>query len=126
MVVVKKLKGLGQGEKQFRAEVQTIGMIQHINLVHLFGYCAEGSKRLLVYEYMENGSLNSHLFSKSSIKLIWEIWYRIALGIARGLAYLHEECKDCIIHCDMNPDNVLLDADFCPKIADFGMEKLLG
>uniref|UniRef100_A0A453GMJ9 non-specific serine/threonine protein kinase n=1 Tax=Aegilops tauschii subsp. strangulata TaxID=200361 RepID=A0A453GMJ9_AEGTS len=126
MVVVKKLKGLGQGEKQFRAEVQTIGMIQHINLVRLFGYCAEGSKRLLVYEYMENGSLNSHLFSKSSIKLIWEIWYRIALGTARGLAYLHEECKDCIIHCDMKPDNVLLDADFCPKIADFGMAKLLG
>ncbi|VAH85265.1 unnamed protein product [Triticum turgidum subsp. durum] len=126
LVAVKKLKDLGQGEKQFRAEVQTIGMIQHINLVHLFGYCAEGSKRLLVYEYMENGSLNSHLFSKHSVKLIWEIRYRIALGAARGLAYLHEECKDCIIHCDMKPDNVLLDAHFCPKIADFGMAKLLG
>ncbi|KAM3335817.1 hypothetical protein ACQJBY_030001 [Aegilops geniculata] len=126
VVAVKKLKVLGQGEKQFRAEVQTIGMIQHINLVRLFGYCAEGSKRLLVYEYMENGSLNSHLFSKSSLNLIWEIRYRIALGTARGLAYLHEGCKDCIIHCDMKPDNVLLDADLCPKIADFGMAKLLG
>lgn len=126
VVAVKKLEDIRQGEKQFRAEVQTIGMIQHINLVRLFGFCAEGSKRLLVYEYMENGSLNSHLFSKSSAKLVWELRYRIALGTARGLAYLHEECKDCIIHWDMKPDNVLLDAEFCPKIADFGMAKLLG
>uniref|UniRef100_A0A453EGJ0 non-specific serine/threonine protein kinase n=1 Tax=Aegilops tauschii subsp. strangulata TaxID=200361 RepID=A0A453EGJ0_AEGTS len=125
MVAVKKLKDLGQGEKQFRAEVQSIGMIQHINLVRLFGFCAEGSKRLLVYEYMESGSLSSHLFSKSSVKLIWELRYSIALGTARGLAYLHEECKDCIIHCDIKPDNVLLDADLCPKVADFGMAKLL-
>ncbi|XP_037412233.1 G-type lectin S-receptor-like serine/threonine-protein kinase At2g19130 [Triticum dicoccoides] len=125
MVAVKMLKDLGQGEKQFRAEVQTIGMLQHINLVRLFGFCAEGSKRLLVYEYMENGSLSSHLFSKSSVKLIWELRYSIALGTARGLAYLHEECKDCIIHCDIKPDNVLLDADLCPKVADFGMAKLL-
>ncbi|KAM3345663.1 hypothetical protein ACQJBY_020256 [Aegilops geniculata] len=126
MVAVKKLKDLGHGEKQFRAEVQTIGMIQHINLVRLFGFCVEGSTRMLVYEYMENGSLNSHLFSKGSSKLPWELRYRIALGTARGLAYLHEGCTDRIIHCDMKPDNVLLDADFCPKIADFGMAKLLG
>ncbi|VAH55764.1 unnamed protein product [Triticum turgidum subsp. durum] len=126
MVAIKRLKDLGQGEKQFRAEVQTIGMIQHINLVRLFGFCVERSTRMLVYEYMENGSLNSHLFSKGSSKLPWELRYRIALGTARGLAYLHEGCTDRIIHCDMKPDNVLLDADFCPKIADFGMAKLLG
>ncbi|XP_048572969.1 G-type lectin S-receptor-like serine/threonine-protein kinase At2g19130 [Triticum urartu] len=126
VVAVKKLKEFGQGEKQFRAEVQTIGMIQHINVVRLFGFCAEGSKRLLVYEYMENGSLSSHLFSKSPAALGWEVRYRIALGTARGLAYLHEGCTDCIIHCDMKPDNVLLDADFCPKVADFGLAKLLG
>jgi serine/threonine protein kinase len=100
-------------------------MIQHINLIRLFGFCAEGSERFLVYEYMENGSLNSHVFSNSAAKLIWELRHHIALGTARGLAYLHEECKDCIIHCDMKPDNVLLDAEFCPKIADFGMAKLL-
>ncbi|VAI40481.1 unnamed protein product [Triticum turgidum subsp. durum] len=126
LVAVKKLKDFGQGEKQFRAEAQTIGMIQHINVVRLFGFCAEGSKRLLVYEYMENGSLSSHLFPKSPATLVWELRYRIALGTARGLAYLHEGCMDCIIHCDMKPDNVLLDADFCPKVADFGLAKLLG
>ncbi|KAF7088285.1 hypothetical protein CFC21_091410 [Triticum aestivum] len=125
-VAVKRLKCLGQGEKQFRAEVQTIGMIQHNNLVRLLGFCADSSSRLLVYEYMEKGSLNSHLFRKDSAKLSWKLRYHIALGTARGLAYLHEECKDCIIHCDMKPDNVLLDAQFCPKIADFGMAKLLG
>uniref|UniRef100_A0ACD5VC55 Uncharacterized protein n=1 Tax=Avena sativa TaxID=4498 RepID=A0ACD5VC55_AVESA len=126
LVAVKKLKGVAQGEKQFRAEVRTIGIIRHVNLVRLFGFCAQGRARLLVYEYMENGSLNSHLFSKSSAKLTWDLRYRIALGIARGLAYIHEECRDCIIHCDMKPSNVLLDAEFCPKIADFGMAKLVG
>ncbi|KAE8813106.1 G-type lectin S-receptor-like serine/threonine-protein kinase [Hordeum vulgare] len=126
LVAIKKLKSIGQGEKQFRAEVQTIGIIHHINLVRLFGFCAEGRKRLLVYEYMENGSLSSHLFLKSSAILSWDLRYHISLGTARGLAYLHEECKECIIHCDMKPDNVLLDAEFCPKIADFGMAKLLG
>uniref|UniRef100_A0A8R7VDI1 Protein kinase domain-containing protein n=1 Tax=Triticum urartu TaxID=4572 RepID=A0A8R7VDI1_TRIUA len=126
LVAVKNLKSTGQGEKQFRAEIQTIGIIRHINLVQLFGFCAEEPKRLLVYEYMENGSLSSHLFLKSSAILSWDLRYHIALGTARGLAYLHEECKECIIHCDMKPDNVLLDADFCPKIADFGMAKLLG
>ncbi|KAM0907894.1 hypothetical protein ACQ4PT_015822 [Festuca glaucescens] len=126
LVAVKKLKSIAQGEKQFRAEVQTIGMIHHINLVRLFGFCVQGRTRLLIYEYMENGSLNSHLFSKKSAKLTWDLRYHIALGTARGLAYLHEECKECIIHCDMKPDNILLDAEFCPKIADFGMAKLLG
>ncbi|KAF7092773.1 hypothetical protein CFC21_095229 [Triticum aestivum] len=126
LVAVKNLKSIGQGEKEFRAEVQTIGIIHHINIVRLFGFCAEGLKRVLVYEYMENGSLSSHLFSKSSAVLTWDLRYHIALGTARGLAYLHEECKECIIHCDMKPDNVLLDAEFCPKIADFGMAKLLG
>uniref|UniRef100_A0A0E0MT88 non-specific serine/threonine protein kinase n=1 Tax=Oryza rufipogon TaxID=4529 RepID=A0A0E0MT88_ORYRU len=125
VVAVKKLKCVVQVEKQFRSEVQTIGMIQHINLVRLLGFCAEERKRLLVYEYMPNGSLSSHLFSDDSEKLCWQLRYHIALGTARGLAYLHEECKDCIVHCDMKPDNVLLDTDFCPKIADFGMAKLL-
>uniref|UniRef100_A0A0E0JFR0 Protein kinase domain-containing protein n=1 Tax=Oryza punctata TaxID=4537 RepID=A0A0E0JFR0_ORYPU len=124
-MAVKKLKCIVQVDKQFRSEVQTIGIVQHINLVCLLGFCAEERHRLMVYEYMPNGSLSSHLFSDSSEKLCWQLRYHIALGTARGLAYLHEECKDCIVHCDMKPDNVLLDTDFCPKIADFGMAKLL-
>ncbi|XP_025819314.1 G-type lectin S-receptor-like serine/threonine-protein kinase At2g19130 isoform X2 [Panicum hallii] len=126
VVAVKKLKGLRQEEKQFRAEVQTIGMIQHINIVRLLGFCAEGSRRFLVYEHMANGSLSNYLFSKGSSKLSWELRYSMALGIARGLAYMHEGCRDCILHCDIKPDNVLLDAELCPKIADFGLAKLLG
>ncbi|XP_020177118.4 G-type lectin S-receptor-like serine/threonine-protein kinase At2g19130 [Aegilops tauschii subsp. strangulata] len=75
---------------------------------------------------MENGSLSTNLFLKSSAILTWNLRYYIALGTARGLAYLHVECSECIIHCDMKPDNVLLVAEFCPKIAYFGMAKLLG
>ncbi|KAL6627164.1 hypothetical protein ACP70R_030890 [Stipagrostis hirtigluma subsp. patula] len=124
-VAVKVLKGLGYGDKQFRTEVQTIGMIQQTNIVRLLGFCVEGARRLLVYEYMANGSLDTHLFSENSSVLTWNLRYRIALGIAKGLAYLHEECNGCIIHCDIKPENILLDAEFCPKIADFGMAKLL-
>jgi hypothetical protein len=125
-VAVKRLKGFGQADKQFRAEVQTLGVIQHTNLIRLLGFCVKGHTRLLVYEYMPNGSLDSHLFSEDSALLNWDLRYRIALGIAKGLAYLHEECEDCIIHCDIKPANILLDAEFHVKIADFGMAKLLG
>uniref|UniRef100_R7W466 non-specific serine/threonine protein kinase n=1 Tax=Aegilops tauschii TaxID=37682 RepID=R7W466_AEGTA len=125
-IAVKDLKVLGQAEKQFRTEVQTLGMIQHSNLVRLLGFCVKGKRRLLVYECMPNGSLDAHLFSEKSGLLSWNVRCQIALGIAKGLAYLHEECEDCIIHCDIKPENILLDAEFCPKIADFGMAKLLG
>lgn len=125
-MAVKKLEGLRQGEKQFRAEVSTIGTIHHINLIRLLGFCSEGTKRLLVYEYMPNGSLDYHLFGGSSLSLSWNTRYQIATGVARGLTYLHEECRDCIIHCDIKPQNILLDASLIPKVADFGMAKLLG
>ncbi|PWA37578.1 S-locus glycoprotein domain-containing protein [Artemisia annua] len=127
IVAVKKLEGISQGEKQFRSEVSTIGTIQHINLVRLRGFCAEGDSKLLVYDYLPNGSLHSHLFhEKQDNVLNWKTRYHIALGIARGLVYLHEKCRDCIIHCDIKPENILLDADFHPKIADFGLAKLVG
>ncbi|XP_043697901.1 G-type lectin S-receptor-like serine/threonine-protein kinase At2g19130 [Telopea speciosissima] len=131
IVPVKKLEGLSQGEKQFRAEVSTIGMIQHVNLVRLRGFCCQGTERLLVYDFMPNGSLDSHLFHKKKdsgdkVLLDWKTRYQIALGTARGLAYLHEKCRECIIHCDIKPENILLDAEFCPKVADFGLAKLLG
>ncbi|KAJ0988008.1 hypothetical protein J5N97_006364 [Dioscorea zingiberensis] len=127
-VAVKRLEGLRQGEKQFRAEVSTLGTIQHVNLISLRGFCAEGDdKRLLVFDYMPNGSLDSHLFHNDSSKVLdWSARYQIALGIARGLAYLHEKCRECIIHCDIKPENILLDAAFNPIVADFGLAKLLG
>uniref|UniRef100_A0ACD5UHR0 Uncharacterized protein n=1 Tax=Avena sativa TaxID=4498 RepID=A0ACD5UHR0_AVESA len=125
-VAVKRLDGAYQGEKQFRAEVSSIGAIQHINLVKLVGFCCEDSKKLLVYEYMSNCSLDVHLFRSNSTVLNWAARYQIALGVARGLSYLHDSCRDCIIHCDIKPENILLDASFLPKIADFGMAKLLG
>lgn len=126
-IAVKKLERIVEvGEKQFRNEVRTIGIIQHINLVRLRGFCSKGNKRLLIYEYMPNGSLDKQLFQRNSSPLNWNMRYQIALGAARGLAYLHESCVDCIIHCDVKPENILLDEFFIPKIADFGMAKLVG
>ncbi|CAL4950143.1 unnamed protein product [Urochloa decumbens] len=124
-VAVKKLEGLRQGDKQLRAEVNTLGLIQHVNLVRLIGFCSSRQDKLLVYEYMPNGSLDSYLF-KSSQCPSWHDRYGVMLGVARGLAYLHEGCRECIIHCDIKPENILLDKDLCPKIADFGMAKLVG
>ncbi|GLT48121.1 hypothetical protein SLA2020_217620 [Shorea laevis] len=127
VIAVKKLESISQGEKQFRTEVSTIGTIQHVNLVRLRGFCSEGIKKLLVYDYMPNGSLDTHLFHEKDSKVLdWETRYKIALGTARGLVYLHEKCRDCIIHCDIKPENILLDAEFCPKVADFGLAKLVG
>ncbi|CAH8341716.1 unnamed protein product [Eruca vesicaria subsp. sativa] len=130
VIAVKRLEGISQGEKQFRTEVVTIGTIQHMNLVRLRGFCSEGNKKLLVYDYMPNGSLDSHLFinqtAEEKIVLEWKVRYQIALGTARGLAYLHDECRDCIIHCDIKPENILLDSQFGPKVADFGLAKLVG
>jgi len=125
-LAVKRLDGAKQGEKQFRAEVSSVGIIQHINLVKLIGFCCEGVQRLLVYEYMPNHSLDVHLFKASDTVLDWNLRFQIAIGVARGLAYLHTGCRDCIIHCDIKPENILLDASFVPKIADFGMAKILG
>nr|XP_040257142.1 G-type lectin S-receptor-like serine/threonine-protein kinase At2g19130 [Aegilops tauschii subsp. strangulata] len=127
-IAVKRLDGSHQGEKQFRAEVRSIGIIQHINLVKLIGFCTEGDSRLLVYELMQNRSLDCHIFESNhtEMELTWSIRYQIALGVAKGLAYLHDSCQDCIIHCDIKPENILLDASFVPKIADFGMAKFLG
>ncbi|KAG2645350.1 G-type lectin S-receptor-like serine/threonine-protein kinase At2g19130 [Panicum virgatum] len=125
-LAVKRLDGAHQGEKQFRAEVNSVGIIQHINLVKLIGFCCEGDKRMLVYEYMPNHSLDVHLFKADDTVLDWNVRYQIAIGVARGLAYLHTSCRDCIIHCDIKPENILLDASFVPKIADFGMAKVLG
>ncbi|GLJ33005.1 hypothetical protein SUGI_0664660 [Cryptomeria japonica] len=129
LVAVKRLESSAQAEKQFRAEISTIGNIHHVNLVRLRGFCVEGSKRMLVYEYMQNGSLNSFLGRKSKEEdkvLDWNTKFGIALGTARGLLYLHDECRDRIIHCNIKPENILLDTDFSPKVSDFGLAKLVG
>jgi hypothetical protein len=102
-IAVKKLEGLRQGEKQFRAEVSTLGTVRHVNLIRLLGFCSDGDKKLLVYECMPNGSLDRHLFGATLYALIWRARYRIAVGVAKGLAYLHDECRDRIIHCDVKP-----------------------
>ncbi|XP_062106223.1 G-type lectin S-receptor-like serine/threonine-protein kinase At2g19130 [Humulus lupulus] len=127
VIAVKRLEGVDQGEKQFRAEVSIIGTIQHVNLVRLLGFCSQGTKKLLVYDYLSNGSLASHLFDTEKLNILdWKTRYQIALGTAKGLAYLHENCRDCIIHCDIKPENILLDKEFCSKVADFGLAKLVG
>ncbi|KAK7255936.1 hypothetical protein RIF29_29365 [Crotalaria pallida] len=119
---IKRLNEAKQGEGEFLAEVSLIGRLNHMNLIEMWGYCAEGKHRLLVYEYMENGSLAENL---SSNKLDWSKRYNIALGTARVLAYLHEECLEWILHCDIKPQNILLDSNYHPKVADFGLSKLV-
>ena len=124
-VAVKKLERVVQGETEFWAEVSLIGRINHLNLVRACGFCAEGKHRLLVYEYLEKGSLDKLLFSsEADSTLTWSTRYDIALGIAMGLAYIHEECLEWVLHCDVKPQNILLDNSFRPKLADFGMSKL--
>ncbi|XP_010256777.1 PREDICTED: putative receptor protein kinase ZmPK1 [Nelumbo nucifera] len=126
VVAVKKLGDVIQGEEEFWAEVSMIGRVNHMNLVRMWGFCTEKTHRLLVYEYVENGSLDKHLFSSSdrSCLLNWKERFRIALGTAKGLAYLHHECLEWVVHCDVKPENILLDSNYEPKIADFGLAKL--
>ncbi|KAJ4753400.1 Serine/threonine-protein kinase [Rhynchospora pubera] len=115
---------LSNTEKEYTTEVQTIGQTFHRNLVRLLGFCNEGPHRLLVFEFMNNGSLNSWLLNGTT-KPSWNQRFQVALGIARGLLYLHEECSTQIVHCDMKPQNILLDDNLTPKISDFGLAKLL-
>ncbi|KAB1218703.1 G-type lectin S-receptor-like serine/threonine-protein kinase SD2-5 [Morella rubra] len=126
-VAVKKLeRSTGQGTKEFKAEVTTIGSIHHLHLVKLKGFCAEGTHRLLVYEYLGNGSLDKWIFNKEYGHLLdWDTRFTIALGTAKGLAYLHDDCEVKILHCDIKPENVLLDDNFVAKVSDFGMAKLM-
>ncbi|KAK8259096.1 hypothetical protein V6Z11_D13G034100 [Gossypium hirsutum] len=123
-VAVKHQFNFGAVNKSFIAEVQTIGSIHHFNLVSLVGFCAESSNKLLVYEYMANGSLDRWIFNENrDLALGWQIRRKIILDIAKGLAYLHEECNQKIIHLDIKPQNILLDENFNAKISDFGLSK---
>ncbi|KAL3754761.1 hypothetical protein ACJRO7_001942 [Eucalyptus globulus] len=125
-IAVKRLDGFGQIKKSFLAEAETIGTIHHVNLVRLLGFCAEKSHRLLVYEYMCNGSLDKWIFhNDQEFDVYWQVRRKIILDIAKGLAYLHEECHQKIIHSDIKPHNILLDEHFNAKLADFGLSKLI-
>ncbi|KAE8705098.1 G-type lectin S-receptor-like serine/threonine-protein kinase [Hibiscus syriacus] len=126
-LAVKKLESIGQGKKEFRVEVRIIGSIHHVHLVTLKGFCSEGDHRLLVYEFMGKKSLDKWIFknNEESSILDWNTRFNIALGTAKGLAYLHEECEFKIVHCDIKPENVLLDDNFNAKVSDFGLAKLI-
>uniref|UniRef100_A0A7N0UPN8 Receptor-like serine/threonine-protein kinase n=1 Tax=Kalanchoe fedtschenkoi TaxID=63787 RepID=A0A7N0UPN8_KALFE len=130
LVAVKKLdRMLPHGQKEFITEVNTIGSMHHMNLVRLCGYCSEGSQRLLVYEFMKNGSLDKWIFPSFKSRdrfLDWPTRFRIAIATAQGIAYFHEQCRDRIIHCDIKPENILLDENFNAKVSDFGLAKMMG
>lgn len=143
VIAVKRLRNVGGGEAEFWAEVTIIARMHHLNLVRMWGFCAEKEQRMLVYEYIPNGSLDKFLFPNEEVVsgddttddskkqpnppkplLDWNIRYRIGLGVARAIAYLHEECLEWVLHCDIKPENILLEDDFCPKVSDFGLSKL--
>ncbi|KAF3660667.1 putative receptor-like serine/threonine-protein kinase [Capsicum chinense] len=128
VVAVKKLlNNKGQAEKEFRVEVEAIGKVRHKNLAGLLGYCSEGAHRILVYEYIDNGNLEQWLHGDvgSVSPLTWEIRMKIAIGTARGLAYLHEGLEPKVVHRDVKSSNILLDRKWNPKVSDFGLAKLL-
>ncbi|CAJ2659314.1 unnamed protein product [Trifolium pratense] len=116
-----------QGVKEFLTEINVISEIEHENLVKLYGCCVEKNSRILVYNYLENNSLSRTLLggSHDSIYFDWQTRCRIGVGVARGLAFLHEEVRPLIIHRDIKASNILLDKDLTPKISDFGLAKLM-
>ncbi|KAJ8755088.1 hypothetical protein K2173_016758 [Erythroxylum novogranatense] len=116
-----------QGAREFVAEIKAISKIEHENLVQLYGCCVEENHRILVYNYLDNNSLAQTLLGRnqSGIHFNWRTRFKICIGVARGLAYLHEEVRPYIIHRDIKASNILLDKDLRPKISDFGLAKLI-
>ncbi|GFP78842.1 L-type lectin-domain containing receptor kinase ix.1 [Phtheirospermum japonicum] len=124
-IAVKKFsRGSKQGKKQYLTEVKIISMLRHRNLVQLIGWCHDQGEFLLVYEYMPNGSLDYHLFDKKKI-LGWNLRYRIVVGLASALLYLHEEWDQCVVHRDIKSSNIMLDSSFNVKLGDFGLARLM-
>ncbi|KAL3631295.1 Proline-rich receptor-like protein kinase perk9 [Castilleja foliolosa] len=124
-IAVKQLKiGGGQGEREFRSEVEIISRVHHRHLVSLVGYCISDEKRLLVYDYLPNNTLYYHLHGEGRPVMDWAARVKIAVGAARGIAYLHEDCHPRIIHRDIKSSNILLDSNFEARVSDFGLAKL--
>jgi serine/threonine protein kinase len=123
--VINQSKGNGE---EFINEVASISRTSHMNIVSLLGFCYEVDKRALIYEFMPNGSLDKFIYKSEFPNAIcdfdWNTLFQIAIGIARGLEYLHQGCSSRILHLDIKPQNILLDEDFCPKISDFGLAKI--
>ncbi|KAM1356772.1 hypothetical protein ACFX15_030197 [Malus domestica] len=110
--------------KEYASEVRIISRLRHRNLVQLIGWCHEKKELLLVYEFLPNGSLDSHLFKENSL-LSWQVRYNIAKGLASALLYLHEEWEQCVLHRDIKSSNVMLDSNFNVKLGDFGLARLV-
>ncbi|KAK6156498.1 hypothetical protein DH2020_010746 [Rehmannia glutinosa] len=135
-VAVKRIDGEERGEKAFKSEVAAIASVQHVNLVRLLGYCiASTGPRFLVYEFIHNGSLDNWIFVKSSNCggggrrngcLSWDLRCRVAIDVAKALSYLHHDCRSCILHLDVKPENILIDENYRALVSDFGLSKLKG
>ncbi|PIA51935.1 hypothetical protein AQUCO_01000065v1, partial [Aquilegia coerulea] len=124
-VAVKRVSsGSRQGKKEFVSEVKIISQLRHRNLVQLIGWCHERNEFLLVYEFMPNGSLDFHLFGGRTM-LTWVLRYKIALGLASALLYLHEEWEQCVVHRDIKSSNIMLDSSFNAKLGDFGLARFV-
>ncbi|XP_022991795.1 L-type lectin-domain containing receptor kinase IX.1-like [Cucurbita maxima] len=124
-IAVKRVsRGSRQGKKEYVSEVKIISRLRHRNLVQLLGWCHERGDFLLVYEFMPNGSLDTHLF-KGKTMLTWEVRYKIAVGLASSLLYLHEEWEQCVVHRDIKSSNVMLDSHFNAKLGDFGLARFV-
>ena len=125
LVAVKVLHNTYGDGKEFINEVETMGKIHHVNVIRWLGCCADGFHRALIYNFFPNGSLQKFIYpSDNNSFLGWEKLQQIALGIAKGIEYLHEGCDHQILHFDINPYNVLLYDNFIPKISHFGLAKL--
>ncbi|KAG6662413.1 hypothetical protein CIPAW_03G240300 [Carya illinoinensis] len=132
-VAVKRINGEEHGEKEFRSEVSAIASVQHVNLVHLLGYCCNPvAPRFLVYEFIPNGSLDYWIFPRRERQnrrggcLSWALRYKVAIDVAKGLSYLHHDCRSKVLHLDLKPENILLDENYRAIVADFGLSKLMG
>ncbi|XP_068653180.1 probable receptor-like protein kinase At5g20050 [Aristolochia californica] len=132
-VAVKRIEEAEHGEREFRAEVMAIANVHHVNLVRLLGYCCvPGGPRFLVYEFVQNGALDGWIFPRrvnhdgGECCLPWALRYRVAIDVARALAYLHHDCRSRVLHLDVKPENILLDENFRARVSDFGLSKLMG